>query len=87
MNAGLLDAFMNEDCERHIVALLWREVCEPHNRGALQSREYTFNQFNLLVDFASETVRIDDEFDPSESGTCKVSLPQFRERLRSLVSV
>jgi hypothetical protein len=72
----LLADFLLEDCDSAVRQKLRNAIKEGGANTGLV-REFTFNRFNVTLDFAAGNVRIEDELDTSERGLCWVSLSDF----------
>lgn len=78
---GLLKEFLEQDCD---AAVHQKLIAEITRHGAVRTevvREFTFNRFNICLDFQNGNVRVEDELDTSEAGSCSVSLADFASAL------
>ncbi|MDB6079115.1 MAG: hypothetical protein JWO82_2862 [Akkermansiaceae bacterium] len=78
MNDALLESFLKEDGDESVRALLLHSLVE--HRETDRIRHFSFNRFNVLLDFEDQHAVIDDELNPSD-GTCRISLETFKKRL------
>lgn len=74
---SLSDEFFAEECDDHVRAVLLNE----RSRRESGSRYFTFNRFNVKLDFDSATAIIEDELDPASNEA--MGLPEFFARLEA----
>jgi hypothetical protein len=73
--AELADRFFAEEADEYVQGVLDREL-ESRVSG---SRYFTFNVFNVRLDFDEGVATIEDELDPASSES--LSLEELRTRL------
>ena len=79
--SDLLEEFIAEECTESVPAMLLSDIEEQSKNGVAQFKEYTFNRFNVYLNFIENEVRIEDDLDPEESGVLIVSLDSFVEAI------
>jgi hypothetical protein len=72
---SIVDRFLAEEVDDHVKDVLGREL-QSRESG---SRYFTFNVFNVRLDFNADTATIDDELEPSSVES--VPLAVLRKRL------
>ncbi len=70
---NLLEQFIHEECTVPISNMLNEDIRCLQNSD-ITFKEYTFNRFNLYLDFSNKKARIEDDLDPSESGVLEIGL-------------
>ena len=83
MNQAILRAFLVEDCDEHVRGVLLREI-DAWQGPCERIREFTFNRFNVRLDFSTGMVALDDELNPGPEGEWMGRLNEFREHLATL---
>jgi len=73
--ADLVDRFFAEEADDHVKSMLGREL-RSRQSG---SRYFTFNVFNVRLDFNKRVATVEDELDPPSSES--LSLDDFQKRL------
>ena len=73
MNDQLLKLFIKEDCDQHAQAVLLASI--RAKTGTDGTEDFTFNRFNVRLDFSSEAV-IDDDLNPGD-GECRIPIQRF----------
>lgn len=79
----LLNEFLAEDCEEHVRKMLISEINTYFTTKADVVREFTFNRFNVRLNFQDGSAKIEDELDTSEDGSFSFSLAEFVAALNS----
>ena len=79
---SLLERFLTSDCDIDVREQLIGDINMRANAGASR-REYTFNRFNVVIDFDDEIVWIEDDLDPSDGGGQSLPLSLFTEGLKT----
>ena len=79
MNEGLIDQFLNEDSDSHSKAVLLAEVDADKHQDRVV--EFTFNRFNVRLDFGRARAVVTDDLNSSDEGECIVSINAFRALL------
>jgi hypothetical protein len=81
MNDDLFEAFLKEDCDRHARGVILEALRRvPYRSGEI---EFTFNRFNVRIDFSRNEVLVDDELDPGD-GSCTIRFELFRSRVEGV---
>lgn len=75
--ADLLKDFLRRDCNETVHQTLLAEIGKYGPAKADVVRDFNFNRFNVHLDFQNGNVRLDDELDTSEQGSCSISLSDF----------
>jgi len=78
MSACLVDRFMAEEATEHVRSVLISAIESAPPAG---TRYFTFNAFNVLLDFDQGSVTVEDEFDVV--AMCRISLVDFVGRLQT----
>jgi len=74
----LLSEFLSQDCNAAVRQTLLDEIrLHSTTKTTLVVREFTFNRFNVVLDFLAGNARIEDELDPSAQGSCRIPLSEF----------
>jgi hypothetical protein len=63
MTPSLLEQFLSEECDAHVVRRIREEV------SASGERYLTFNRFNVRLDLNDGTATIEDELDPDSEAS------------------
>lgn len=74
MNDQLLKLFIKEDCDQHAQAVLLASI--RAKTGTDGTEDFTFNRFNVRLDFSSEEAVIDDDLNPGD-GECRIPIQRF----------
>lgn len=74
MNEELLKLFIKEDCDQHAQSVLLSAVKSKTGTDVIE--EFTFNRFNVRLDFGTNQAVIDDELNPAD-GECSLPIEQF----------
>jgi hypothetical protein len=77
----LLSEFLAQDCDPTIRQKLLAEIGKHGTAKADVVRDFNFNRFNVQLDFQSGVVKVEDELNTSEQGSCSVSLSDFATAL------
>ena len=80
---ALLKEFLAEECDAAVREKLIAEITQHGAARANVVREFAFNRFNIRIDFEGEEVRIEDDLDTREQGSCSISLAEFAATLNS----
>jgi hypothetical protein len=81
MNENLLDLFLQEDCDSYVRSLILASIRGKSSTMVVE--EFTFNRFNLLLDFGTNTAVINDELNPSY-GEYRLPLQELVVRVTAL---
>jgi len=81
MTPRLLSEFFDLDCDATVRQILLAEIRTHGTEKTDVVREFNFNQFNIYLDFQNRQVKVEDELDVSEQGSCFVSLAEFAAAL------
>lgn len=80
--SDLLQQFFSEDCDLDVRKLLLDAMAQFVSGGEDVIREFTFNRFNIKLDFGASEVMLEDDLDPSSEGQQTLCLGEFREALK-----
>ena len=78
---NILQQFLSEDCDDGVRQLLLDTIAELNNSRDEVFREFTFNRFNIKLNFGASEVKLEDELDPSPEGEQFLPLDEFRGTL------
>ena len=81
MNDELLELFIKEDCDRHAQSVLLTAI--KVKSGTATVEDFTFNRFNVRLDFNADVAVIDDDLNPSD-GECRLPLNRFAARIAAV---
>jgi|UniRef100_UPI00378377CB hypothetical protein len=81
MNDELLELFIKEDCDQHAQSVLLSAIKEKTGTDGIE--DFTFNRFNIRLDFGTNQVVIDDDLNPSD-GECRLPLAVFSARVAEI---
>jgi hypothetical protein len=84
MNDELLELFIKEDCDQHAQSLLLAAIKAKTGTDGVE--DFTFNRFNVRLDFGTCEAAIDDDLNP-DYGECRLPLNSFAERVAAVVDV
>ena len=79
----LLNEFLAQDCDAAVRQKLLAEITTHGATRVDVVREFTLNRFNVRLDFQGGEVKVEDELDTSEQGSCSLSLAEFTTALNS----
>jgi hypothetical protein len=82
MSDELFELFLREDCDKHAQSVLLSMI--DANSDAKGTEKFTFNRFNVLLDFEHKEAVIDDELNPSD-GECRIPLEIFKSRIEEAI--
>ena len=68
MNAKLLDEFLSEEGDDLATGRLLAAIHEQRTRAAPTVQKYTFNRFNVTLDFETKKVSLEDDLTVDLSG-------------------
>lgn len=74
MNKEILDVFLSEDCDKHAQKLLLYAIKTKSGTGGTEN--FTFNRFNVRLNYALNEAVIDDEINPGD-GEFRLPLGEF----------
>jgi len=74
MNDELLELFITEDCDQHAKSILLASIKAKTGTDGIE--DFTFNRFNVRLDFSANQVLIDDDLNPDD-GECRLQLDRF----------
>jgi len=74
MNDELLELFIKEDCDQHAQAVLLTSI--RAKTGTDGTEDFTFNRFNVRLDFGNKEAVIDDDLNPVD-GECRIPIERF----------
>ena len=78
MNEELLELFIKEDCDQHARAVLLASIKAKTGTGGVD--DFTFNRFNVRLDFGNKEAVVDDDLNPAE-GECRLPIERFIARI------
>lgn len=78
MNEELLELFLEEDCDQHAQSVLLNAIKAKVDTDG--SEDFTFNRFNVRLDFGAREAVIDDDLNPAD-GEFRLSLENFAARV------
>jgi hypothetical protein len=81
MNDELLEMFIEEDCDQHAKSVLLASI--RAKAGTNGKEDFTFNRFNVRLDFGASEAVIDDDLNPDD-GECRLPLANFAERVQAV---
>lgn len=79
MNSALLNEFLTEDADPQIRRKLVDAIREPKNPSTLK---FTFNRFNVVLDFEAKQVVIEDDLTVGPDGEFKLGFEEFVSALQ-----
>jgi hypothetical protein len=74
MNEELFELFLKEDCDQHAQAVLLASIQARIGTSAVE--DFTFNRFNICLDFGKNEAVIDDDLNPGD-GECRLPIERF----------
>jgi hypothetical protein len=81
MIAKLLDIFLAEDGDVYVRHKLLDAICNYRTGGMSVVRKYTFNRFNVTLDFEKNEVTVEDDLMLDQKSECKLSVEEFEKAL------
>jgi len=84
MNEELLELFLKEDCDQHAQTVLLTAIRAKGGTAVVE--DFTFNRFNVRLDFIANEAVIDDDLNPAD-GECRLPLTSFSERVVAVATV
>ena len=82
MNAQLLDQFLSEDCDAHVHRKLLTAIHKQRASGVPGVQRYTFNRFNITLNFVTKQVSLEDDLAVGPQGEYKLGIEEFEEILQ-----
>lgn len=82
MHTELLNIFLSEDGDAHARHKLLNAIREQKATGAPMVRKFTFNRFNVTLDFEANNVSLQDDLTVEPQGEYKLSLDEFENALQ-----
>lgn len=83
MNPQLLDEFLLKECGSKLRQELLDAIRKWKVLGTAPNRKYLLGRFNLIVDFESRTVTVEDDLVIETDGEHTVSIDEFLKRLEN----
>lgn len=83
MNEELLEVFLKEDCDKHAQSVLLTAIRAKGGTAVVE--DFTFNRFNVRLDFSADEAVVDDDLNPAD-GECRLPLASFSERVAAVVA-
>ena len=74
MNDKLLEVFLKEDCDSHAQSVLLTSIRAKTGTDGIE--DFTFNRFNIRLNFGTNQAVIDDELNPADS-ECSLPIKRF----------
>jgi hypothetical protein len=81
MNDELLEMFIEEDCDQHAKSVLLASI--GAKTGTDGKEDFTFNRFNVRLNFGDSEAIIDDDLNPDE-GEYRLPLANFAKRVQAV---
>ena len=82
MSAELLNTFSSEDGDAHARHKLLDAIRKQRATGTPVAREFTFNRFNVALDFEGKQVSLQDDLTVGPQGEYKLTLDEFDKALQ-----
>jgi hypothetical protein len=82
MNAELLNIFLSEDGDAHARHKLLNAIREQKATSAPMVRKFTFNRFNVTLNFEAKKVSLQDDLTIDPQGEYNLSLDEFEKALQ-----
>jgi len=77
MNKTLLDEFFSEDASTYIKGKLLEAIQKGKTNDSLAVREFTFNRFNVILNFQAREVILQDDLKMGPEDEYKLSIEKF----------
>jgi hypothetical protein len=81
MNEDLLKLFLDQDCDQHVQSAILETIKTKTGTDGIE--DFTFNRFNVHLDFANDQAAIDDDLNP-DYDECRLSLNDFAALVASV---
>ncbi len=78
MSQDLVRLFLEEDCDQHAQSVLLSSIRKMPRPGGVE--DFTFNRFNVRLDFDADQAIIDDDLNP-DYGEARLSLDDFASQV------
>ena len=82
MNAELLNTFFSEDGDAHARQKLLDAIRTQRANGTPMMRDFTFNRFNVTLDFEANQVYLQDDLTTGPEGEHTLTLDEFEKALQ-----
>jgi hypothetical protein len=82
MNTELLNIFLSEDGDAHARHKLLNAIHVQKATGTPMVCEFTFNRFNVTLDFEARKVSLHDDLTVDPQGEYMLSLDEFEKALQ-----
>ena len=82
MNAELLNIFLSEDGDAHARDKLLDSISKQRATATPLVHEFTFNRFNVTLDFEAKKVSLQDDLTVGPQGEYELSLDEFEKALQ-----
>jgi hypothetical protein len=82
MNTELLNTFLSEDGDAYARRELLDAISQQRTTGTPLARKYTFNRFNLILDFETNQALLEDDLTVGPEGEYKIDLAKFERALQ-----
>lgn len=76
---GLLLEFFENEADQYVCRSILGALVDKQDSGR---REFTFNRYEIELDFSENIAVVVDVLDANPAGACEVSLEEFEIRLR-----
>jgi len=81
MKHNIVALFLKDECDQHVRSVLLRAL--QARRGSDSVEDFTFNRFNVRLDFSNNEVIVDDELNP-DYGECRLPIDDFESLITSV---
>lgn len=81
MNNALFEVFLTEDCDAHVRHRLGEAVRQQGETCGKVCQKFTFNRFNVTLDFQAQLVTLEDDLNIDADGKCHISMAEFLKRV------
>ena len=82
MNTELLNTFPSEDGDAYTRRELLDAISEQRTTGTPLVRKFTFNRFNIVLDFETNQALLEDDLTVGSEGDYKIDLAEFERALQ-----
>lgn len=79
--ASLMDVFLAQEATPDVCQLICQAIDTHKERRDELYQRFTFNRFDVTIDFVNQVVQIEDDLTPDASGQAVVPLNEFVSRL------
>ena len=83
MNKSLLEQFLEQECDQELITMLINDIDEKAAPAdSTLYKEYTFNRFNLAIEFKNRKVVLEDDLCLDDVDMDEIALDLFVEKLK-----